>query len=156
PHDASAAPARLSLSPGPAPARHPTQGTAAPSPRDRSSNLALHPPERRRRGRREHPAARAPAAAGTARRTHRTHHLRAHAPTAERTPPVEQNGAVPSTADAQPTLAAAILQLVRAFFHLVAVASVTVWGFVAWPLPFPGLLTGFGFLALSVLLWALF
>ncbi|WP_024356535.1 DUF2568 domain-containing protein [Leucobacter chironomi] len=61
-----------------------------------------------------------------------------------------------STSDTQPTRAAVILQLVRALFHLVAVASVTVWGFVAWPLPFPGLLTGFGFLALSVLLWALF
>ncbi|EYT55937.1 hypothetical protein H490_0104830 [Leucobacter sp. UCD-THU] len=61
-----------------------------------------------------------------------------------------------STSDVQPTPAAATLQLVRGLFHLVAVASVTVWGFVAWPLPLPGLLTGFGFLALSVLLWALF
>nr|WP_279543969.1 DUF2568 domain-containing protein [Leucobacter ruminantium] len=41
-------------------------------------------------------------------------------------------------------------------FQLVAVAAVTVWGFLAWPLPFPGVLTGLGFLVLSVLIWALF
>lgn len=48
------------------------------------------------------------------------------------------------------------LQLVRALFHLAAVVIVTVWGFMSWPLPFPGLIGGFGFLALSVVIWALF
>lgn len=59
---------------------------------------------------------------------------------------------------AQPSSArtAATLQLVRGLFQLVAVAAVTVWGFLAWPLPFPGVLTGLGFLVLSVLIWALF
>lgn len=34
--------------------------------------------------------------------------------------------------------------------------TVTIWGFLAWPLPFPGVFTGIGLFALSVLLWALF
>lgn len=46
--------------------------------------------------------------------------------------------------------------LLRGLFHVIAIASVTVWGFVEWPLPFPGILTGLGFLILSVLVWALF
>ncbi|UOQ56557.1 DUF2568 domain-containing protein [Leucobacter allii] len=49
-----------------------------------------------------------------------------------------------------------ILQLIRSLIHLLAVVSVTVWGFLAWPLPFPGILTGLGVLVLAVLLWALF
>ena len=57
---------------------------------------------------------------------------------------------------AQPSRTSASLHLARAVFHLVAVVSVTVWGFLAWPLPFPGVLTGLGLLLLSVLLWALF
>lgn len=61
-----------------------------------------------------------------------------------------------SASETQPTRATAILQLARGVFHLVSVVSVTVWGFVAWPLPFPGVLTGLGLLVLSVLLWALF
>lgn len=61
-----------------------------------------------------------------------------------------------SASEIQPTRAAAILQLARSLFHLIAVVSVTVWGFLAWPLPFPGVLTGLALLALSVLLWALF
>lgn len=61
-----------------------------------------------------------------------------------------------SSAQTPPTRAAAILQLLRSVFHLVAVIAVTVWGFVSWPLPFPGVLTGLGLLVLSVLLWALF
>ncbi len=48
------------------------------------------------------------------------------------------------------------LQLARGIFHLSAVVAVTVWGFLAWPLPFPGVLTGVGFLLFSALLWALF
>lgn len=61
-----------------------------------------------------------------------------------------------STSAPQPTRTPAPLQLVRGLFQLVAVVSVTVWGFLAWPLPFPGILTGLGLMALSVLLWALF
>lgn len=49
-----------------------------------------------------------------------------------------------------------VWQFVRSLFHLAAIVMVTVWGFLAWPLPWPGLLTGIGFLVLSVLLWALF
>lgn len=54
------------------------------------------------------------------------------------------------------TRSSVILQLLRSIFHLLAVVIVTVWGFLAWPLPFPGILTGLGLLVLSVLLWALF
>lgn len=49
-----------------------------------------------------------------------------------------------------------VLQSLRGLFHLVSIVSVTVWGFLAWPLPFPGIFTGIGFLVLSVLVWALF
>ena len=57
---------------------------------------------------------------------------------------------------AQPARSTILLQLARGIFHFIAVVSVTVWGFLAWPLPFPGVLTGIGFLVLSVLVWALF
>lgn len=49
-----------------------------------------------------------------------------------------------------------VLQALRGLFHLVAVVSVTIWGALAWTFPFPGILTGIGFLALSVVVWALF
>lgn len=49
-----------------------------------------------------------------------------------------------------------ILQLVRGLFHLAAVVGVTVWGFIAWPLPWPGVLIGIGVFVFAVLLWALF
>ncbi|MFV0432732.1 MAG: DUF2568 domain-containing protein [Leucobacter sp.] len=61
-----------------------------------------------------------------------------------------------SATETRPARSAVILQLVRSLIHLIAVVSVTVWGFTAWPLPFPGVLTGIGFLVLSVLLWAMF
>lgn len=48
------------------------------------------------------------------------------------------------------------MQFVRGIFQLVAVVSVTVWGFLSWPLPFPGIFTGIGFLLLSCVLWAVF
>lgn len=51
---------------------------------------------------------------------------------------------------------ATILLLVRSACHLAIVIAITTWGFLAWPLPFPGLLTGLGFLAATVLVWALF
>lgn len=49
-----------------------------------------------------------------------------------------------------------IPQFLRSLFHLAAVIMVTVWGFIAWPLPWPGILIGVGVLVLAVLLWALF
>ncbi|MCW2289696.1 uncharacterized protein DUF2568 [Leucobacter luti] len=61
-----------------------------------------------------------------------------------------------STTTPQPTRSTATLQLVRGLFQLVAIVAITVWGFLAWPLPFPGILTGLGLMALAVLLWALF
>lgn len=49
-----------------------------------------------------------------------------------------------------------ILQGARALWHLLAVAAITIWGFLAWPLPFPGVFTGIGALVFAVLIWALF
>lgn len=48
------------------------------------------------------------------------------------------------------------LQVVRGTFHLATVAIVTVWGFLDWELPLPGILVGVGALILSILIWALF
>ena len=48
------------------------------------------------------------------------------------------------------------LLVARGIFHLATVAIVTVWGFLDWELPFPGILVGIGALVLSVLIWALF
>ncbi|WP_157992975.1 DUF2568 domain-containing protein [Leucobacter luti] len=61
-----------------------------------------------------------------------------------------------SSTTPQPTRSTTPLVLVRGLFQLVAIVAITVWGFISWPLPFPGILTGLGLLALSVLLWALF
>lgn len=44
----------------------------------------------------------------------------------------------------------------RALFHLATVAIITVWGFLAWPMPLPGLFIGLGFLVFTVIIWALF
>ena len=49
-----------------------------------------------------------------------------------------------------------ILQAARALWHLLAVVAITVWGFLAWPLPLPGIFVGLGALVFSVLFWALF
>lgn len=48
------------------------------------------------------------------------------------------------------------LVTVRGLAHLVIVVSVAIWAFVDWTQPWPGLLTGFGFTILAVLIWALF
>ena len=48
------------------------------------------------------------------------------------------------------------LQLLRSVLPLIAVLAITVWSFTAWPLPWPGILTGVLALALTVVLWALF
>lgn len=45
---------------------------------------------------------------------------------------------------------------IRAVWHLASIIAVSVWGFVAWTLPMPGIAFGTGALILSVLLWALF
>ena len=50
----------------------------------------------------------------------------------------------------------ATLASVRGLFHAASIIIVTVWGFLAWPLPFPGVFTGIGFFIFSVLIWALF
>lgn len=63
---------------------------------------------------------------------------------------------VTNTTQPQAPRSTAILQVVRALFHLATVVIVTVWGFVSWPLPFPGIISGVGFLALTVVIWALF
>ena len=60
------------------------------------------------------------------------------------------------TSASNPAPGAAILVTIRALFHLAAVVSLTVWGFLSWELPFPGVLTGLGLLVISILLWALF
>ena len=44
----------------------------------------------------------------------------------------------------------------RSLVHLLAVIAVGVWGFLAWPLPWPGVLIGVAVSLLAVLLWALF
>lgn len=61
-----------------------------------------------------------------------------------------------TSSTSQPAAPNATLQLVRGLFQLAAIVIITVWGFLAWPLPFPGIFTGLGMLALAVLLWALF
>lgn len=49
-----------------------------------------------------------------------------------------------------------VWQFVRSLFHLTAILIVGAWGFIAWPLPWPGVLIGIAVLLLAVLLWALF
>lgn len=45
---------------------------------------------------------------------------------------------------------------VRALFHLATVVFVTLWGFLDWEMPFPGIFIGIGALVLSIVIWALF
>lgn len=66
------------------------------------------------------------------------------------------NCTVTSPTQPQAPRSIATLQVVRALFHLATVAIITLWGFVSWPLPFPGIISGAGFLALTVVIWALF
>lgn len=60
------------------------------------------------------------------------------------------------TLPAAPSRSTLILQLLRALCHLGTVLIITFWALNAWPLPFPGLLAGAGFLVLTVVIWALF
>lgn len=48
------------------------------------------------------------------------------------------------------------VQALRGLVHLLCVIAITVWALFEWPLPWPGILAGAGFLVLSVLIWALF
>lgn len=49
-----------------------------------------------------------------------------------------------------------VVGALRALWHLLAVLTVTTWGFMSWTLPMPGIAFGLGALIFSVLLWALF
>lgn len=49
-----------------------------------------------------------------------------------------------------------ILQFLRSLCHLIAAVAIIAWGALAWTFPFPGILTGLGFLVAVVLIWALF
>lgn len=66
------------------------------------------------------------------------------------------NWTVTSSTQPQAPRSTTTLQLVRALFHLATVAIITLWGFLAWPMPFPGIFIGAGFFALTVVIWALF
>ena len=46
--------------------------------------------------------------------------------------------------------------VLRFLLELFAFVSLGIWGFVAFPLPWPGVLIGLGAPALAILLWALF
>ena len=46
-----------------------------------------------------------------------------------------------------------ILQFI---IELFAFVSLGIWGFVAWPLPWPGILIGIGAPVFAILVWALF
>lgn len=49
-----------------------------------------------------------------------------------------------------------INDIVRFLLEIVAIATLAIWGFVMWPLPWPGVLMGILLPALAILLWALF
>lgn len=46
--------------------------------------------------------------------------------------------------------------LLRFFLELFAFVSLGIWGFLAFPLPWPGVLVGIGAPLLAILVWALF
>lgn len=46
--------------------------------------------------------------------------------------------------------------ILRFLLELFAFVSLGIWGFTAFPLPWPGLLVGLGAPALAILVWALF
>lgn len=48
------------------------------------------------------------------------------------------------------------MQTSRAICHLISVLIITIWAFNAWPMPWPGVLTGVTALVFTVLIWALF
>ena len=46
--------------------------------------------------------------------------------------------------------------ILRFVLELFAFVSLGLWGFLAWPLPWPGVLIGIGAPVLAILVWALF
>ena len=46
--------------------------------------------------------------------------------------------------------------ILRLVLELFAFVSLGLWGFLAWPLPWPGVLIGIGAPVLAILVWALF
>jgi len=46
--------------------------------------------------------------------------------------------------------------VLRFLLELFAFASLGIWGFAAWPLPWPGVLVGIAAPAFAILVWALF
>lgn len=48
------------------------------------------------------------------------------------------------------------LDIVRALVELFAIGSLALWGLLAWPFPWPGLVIAIVLPALAILLWALF
>jgi len=49
-----------------------------------------------------------------------------------------------------------LIDIARAILLVLGVLAYALWGFLAWPLPWPGVLIGLGAAALTVVLWALF
>ena len=60
-----------------------------------------------------------------------------------------------ATAIVKRARATAVLQLIRGLFQVISVLTITVWGFLAWPMPV-GILSGLIALVVSVVVWALF
>ncbi|MFC4223888.1 DUF2568 domain-containing protein [Lysinibacter cavernae] len=48
------------------------------------------------------------------------------------------------------------ITIVRGIVHLALFAAIGAWGFLAWPLPWPGIATGVGSIILAILMWAVF
>lgn len=57
-------------------------------------------------------------------------------------------------APAQPKISAN--DILRFVLELFTFVSLGLWGFLAWPLPWPGILIGIGAPVLAILAWALF
>jgi hypothetical protein len=58
--------------------------------------------------------------------------------------------------DAQQEIHVGPNDIVRFVLELFAIVTLGIWGFVAWPLPWPGIAFGIGAPALAILVWALF
>ncbi|GAA1510209.1 hypothetical protein BJ978_000077 [Agromyces terreus] len=61
-----------------------------------------------------------------------------------------------STAVPQPQPKIGPNDILRFLLELFAFVSLGIWGFLAFPLPWPGILIGIGAPALAILVWALF
>jgi len=61
-----------------------------------------------------------------------------------------------STAPSQPQPKIGPNDILRFLLELFAFVSLGIWGFLAFPLPWPGILVGLGAPALAILAWALF